>query len=110
MKKSVSTIVGLVFMGSILSTSAYAGDQRGRGCDSIRIPLAILSTVATVVSITQQPPRQIHSMQPEQHHTVIIREPQRQQHHHTFDRGHQHRYHKRDYAYDVPRHRSYRNM
>jgi hypothetical protein len=85
MKKTISTIIAIVIISSIVTTSAFAGDRHhGGGINPLWIPVAILSTLAAAVTISQPqvtyerrvysaPPRTVVYEEPRQ--TVVYTEP-----------------------------------
>jgi hypothetical protein len=134
MKKVISTIVALGFISSMLVSSAYAGHDHIEVLNPLWLPVAILSTVATIVqapfiygnrgysesrqAVIYEEPRNHRQVRyyergpagysvPRQ--TVIYEEPRQYRHANYYERGPaNHYYGERGRGYDAPRYREYR--
>lgn len=125
MKKAITTIVAIGFVSSMLVNTAYAGHRDLEVLNPLWLPVAILSTVAAAVTISQSQPvvyeRHVYTeprqtvIYEEPRQTVIYEEPRHYRNDRYYDRScdeprrySQVRYYNRDRSYDEPRYRDYR--
>lgn len=101
MKRIISTIVIMMCISSILASSVYAGERNshGSGINPLWIPVAILSTIAAVVTIAEpQPVVYEHREYAEPRQVIVYEEPR---HHHEH-------YYERNREAEMSRHHDYR--
>ena len=134
MKKVISTIVAIGFISSMLVSSAYAGHRNIEVLNPLWLPVAILSTVATIVQAPfvygnrgySEPHQAVIYEEPRNHRqehyyergparyseprqTVIYEEPRQYRHANYYERRPaNHYYNERGRGYDAPRYREYR--
>ena len=110
MKKIISTIVVMGLISTVLANPAFADNRHGGGINPLWIPVAIISTLAAVITIAQpQPVVYEQRVYPEPRRTVIYEEPRRYRHGRDYERrvvtcNHD----EREHAYESPRYRDYR--
>lgn len=108
MRKIISTIVALGFVSSMLVNTVYAGDRHGHleVLNPLWLPVAILSTVATII----QAPFVYESREySEPRQTIIYEEPRHYRQDHYYERRPSNYYYgERSRSYEAPRYREYR--
>jgi hypothetical protein len=106
MKKVISTIVAIGFISSTIVSSAYAGHRNIEVLNPLWVPVAILSTVATIV---QAPFVYEHQRYTEPRQTVIYEEPRQYRLEPNYERGPANYYYdEHGRSYDAPRYRECR--